>query len=732
MVTGAVPSVLANGSRIRVVLLRENAGLKCGFFCNGSCASYLFAILIDSNIKEIPEQFKTANPVVIWSANRNYPVREGAILKLTAPGELVLRDFNGSIVWTTKTTGRSSVGMNLTEEGNLVLFDGHKSMVWQSFDHPTDCLVPGQKLRPGQKLIPSVSPTNYWTSQKDLYSLEVTEKGLFAYVESNIPQVYYRYLVASTNTNEKIKTYLQFVNRSPAYIIFQIAGSDVSVAFNCSVGNTCTSTKRTEISVQCSTVGNGTCTTYRKVDQYIKLMPDGHLKAFEFKQFQWTEVADLLTDDDLGECSYPLFCGRNAICSNKNQCSCPEDSFRLVNYLQPMEGCSRVTNLTCNSTQDQDFIQLKNVTHISYNTTDMENVSEETCNKTCLNRCSCEAALFKYSSNSSRGDCYLASELLTMRSAEVHLNASVFIKVQNVRSTPSSTSQSSGPLPPPPEPLPPGPLPNRKNHVLIVLGSVAGSTVVLLIAALGFTNFIIQKQKTNSEVEEEYLDQGLVHVKKSFMAEVESIGSIHHVNLVRLKGFSAWKSERLLVYEFMSNGSLDRWIYSGDRKHLVDRNQSRQVMTTMRGTPGYMAPEWLSSIITEKMDVYSFGIVLLEILCGRKNVDRSQPEESWHLLHVFQSCWEQGTLLSIVDKYSEDMQVHATEVMEMMKVAAWYLQTDYMKRPSMSTVMKVLEGVMNVESNLDYNFLDPRMQRTIIEREKSSKPMLPSILSGPR
>ncbi|KAI3778593.1 hypothetical protein L2E82_07972 [Cichorium intybus] len=624
----SIPSInFTDGSRIRVVLLRENAGLKCGFFCNGSCTSYLFAILIDSNIKETPEQFKTANPVVIWSANRNYPVREGAILKLTAPGELVLRDFNGSIVWTTKTTGRSSVGMNLTEEGNLVLFDGHKSMVWQSFDHPTDCLVPGQKLRPGQKLIPSVSPTNYWTSQKDLYSLEVTEKGLFAYVESNIPQVYYRYLVAGTNTNEKIKTYLQFVNRSPAYIIFQIAGSDVSVAFNCSVGNTCTSTKRTEISVQCSTVGNGTCTTYRKVDHYIKLMPDGHLKAFEFKQFQWTEVADLLTDDDLGECSYPLFCGRNAICSNKNQCSCPEDSFRLVNYLQPMEGCSRVTNLTCNSTQDQDFIQLKNVTHISYNTTDMENVSMETCNKTCLNRCSCEAALFKYSSNSSRGDCYLASELLTMRSAEVHLNASVFIKVQNVRSTPSSTSQSSGPLPPPPEPLPPGPLPNRKNHVLIVLGSVAGSTVVLLIAALGFTNFIIQKQKTNSEVEEEYLDQ---------------------------------------------------------------------------------------------------------ILCGRKNVDRSQPEESWHLLHVFQSCWEQGTLLSIVDKYSEDMQVHATEVMEMMKVAAWCLQTDYMKRPSMSTVMKVLEGVMNVESNLDYNFLDPRMQRTIIEREKSSKPLLPSILSGPR
>ncbi|KAJ0713729.1 putative non-specific serine/threonine protein kinase [Helianthus annuus] len=69
-----------------------------------------------------------------------------------------------------------------------------------------------------------------------------------------------------------------------------------------------------------------------------------------------------------------------------------------------------------------------------------------------------------------------------------------------------------------------------------------------------------------------------------------------------------------------------------------------------------MASEWLSSVIAEKVDVYNFGIVLLEILCGRRNFDRSQPEESWHLLGVFQQCWEQGMSLDIVDKYSEDMQ----------------------------------------------------------------------------
>lgn len=64
-------------------------------------------------------------------------------------------------------------------------------------------------------------------------------------------------------------------------------------------------------------------------------------------------------------------------------------------------------------------------------------------------------------------------------------------------------------------------------------------------------------------------------------------------------------------------------------------------------------------------------------------------------------------MLSIVDRCSEDMQSHGIEVTEMMKVASWCLQTDFTRRPSMSSVVNVLEGVMNVESNLDYNFLDP-------------------------
>ena len=81
----------------------------------------------------------------------------------------------------------------------------------------------------------------------------------------------------------------------------------------------------------------------------------------------------------------------------------------------------------------------------------------------------------------------------------------------------------------------------------------------------------------------------------------------------------------------------------------------------MRGTIGYMAQEWLSSVIREKVDVYSLGVVLLEILCGRRNLDRSLPEEEMNLLDLFKKNIEEYQLLDLVDKYSEDMQLHRAE-----------------------------------------------------------------------
>ncbi|KAI3816384.1 hypothetical protein L1987_16078 [Smallanthus sonchifolius] len=523
-----------DGSQVRAILLRGSFGPKftCGFYCNGTCTSYLFAVfIVQTNSGGGIVQPSIGFPQVVWSANRDSPVSYGAILNLTATGELVLQDADGSTVWTTNTTGKSVAGLNLTDDGNLVLFDVNSSVVWQSFDYPTDCLVPGKRLFQGQH----VSSTN-WTAQKDLFSLQVTNEGLFAYVRSNPPQVYYNSLMYRNNTNTG-RRYIRFLNGSLSLFTLSVEPSDPFQLFYIPIASSA---------------------------QYMKLMPDGHLKVFEW-QGSWLVVADLF-NGYLGECNYPMACGRNGLCSGNQQCSCPVsgspriDYFRAVNDRQPNLGCSAITPLTCNSTQDQTFIALENVMYFSINE-DMERMDIDTCKQAYV----------------------------------VHRNSSAFIKVQNVRSPPSTSRSTLG----------------------VILTSTIGS-VLFLLGVIGFLVYIIRKQRRDAQMEE------------------ESIG---------------------------------------------------------------------------------------------ENFDRSQPEESWHLLGVLQKGWEQGMLLDMVDKYSEDMQTRSLEVVEMMKVASWCLQYDFTKRPSMSTVVKVLEGVMKVESRLDYNFTD---QNITLEHDQDMTPLMASVLSGPR
>ncbi|GMP67639.1 hypothetical protein CsSME_00027561 [Camellia sinensis var. sinensis] len=165
------------------------------------------------------------------------------------------------------------------------------------------------------------------------------------------------------------------------------------------------------------------------------------------------------------------------------------------------------------------------------------------------------------------------------------------------------------------------------------------------------------------------------------------------------------KSQNILLGEYCNAKISDFGL-----SKLIDKDQS-QVVKTLTGTPSYLAPEWLNSIITEKLDVYSFGVVVLEILCGRKNLDRCQPEEDMHLL----------------------------KVVEMMRVAVWCLQSDFSKRPSMLVVVKVLEGSVDVESNLDYNVTNPVIPRSIAaagQQEHATGAtttlLFPSALSGSR
>ncbi|XP_010242119.1 PREDICTED: G-type lectin S-receptor-like serine/threonine-protein kinase SD2-5 [Nelumbo nucifera] len=797
-------------SRVRSLLLRSNpAGFgpsfACGFYCNGTCDSFLFAIfIVQTNSGGGITRPSSGFPQVIWSANRDNPVKENATLQLSGDGDLILKDVDGTLVWSTNTTGNSVVGLNMTETGNLVLFDGNNKAVWQSFEHPTDCLVPGQTLVEGQRLTASISSSNWTTG---VLSLFVTSNGLFALAESDPPQqIYYRKKITGTKLDAG-PSYVRFLNGSLSLYILSAEPRQPD-----------------------DTIPVKPATSM----QYIKFGSDGHLRVYEWNSTSgWTEVGDLLTKDlSDGECSYPTVCGNYGICST-GQCSCPigtgnnDSYFRQLSDRQLNLGCSESTPLSCEASENHSFQELKDVTYFIFfvgdaNTTEM---SLENCRQACLNNCSCKAALFLYHTNASAGSCFLPTKLFSLIDNDKNkykYNTSAFIKVQipDVSPTPSL-------------------LEKKTSQTVIILGSSLAALFSVFIVVC-ILIILYRKKNDEEEYEEDDLHQvpgmprrfsyqdlkdatenfckklgeggfgsvfegtlgngtkvavkcldGLGQVKKSFLAEVETIGSIHHVNLVRLIGFCSEKSHRLLVYEFMSNGSLDKWIFCRNQEQsldwktrrkiifdiakglaylhedcrqrilhldikpqnillddnfnakvsdfglskLIDRDQS-EVVTTMRGTPGYLAPEWLSSMITEKVDVYSFGVVVMEIVCGRKNLDRSQSEDSMHLISLIQRKAEEGQLFEMIDRYNEDMQLHGEEAMEMMRIAAWCLQSDFTKRPSMSVVVKVLEGVMNIEPDLDYNFSIPTLAAATVAHKEvdfgGSTPLLPSVLSGPR
>jgi len=120
------------------------------FYCAAPCADFYFGVCILQVDSGGFLSWPNAGTLqVVWSANRDRAVRENATLSFTAGGDLLLRDTDGSLVWSTRTSDQSVAGMILTKSGNLVLFDRKNAPVWESFSHPADCLLPGQQLVEG-------------------------------------------------------------------------------------------------------------------------------------------------------------------------------------------------------------------------------------------------------------------------------------------------------------------------------------------------------------------------------------------------------------------------------------------------------------------------------------------------------------------------------------------------------------------------------------------------------
>ncbi|CDP12539.1 unnamed protein product [Coffea canephora] len=177
---------------------------------------------------------------------------------------------------------------------------------------------------------------------------------------------------------------------------------------------------------------------------------------------------------------------------------------------------------------------------------------------------------------------------------------------------------------------------------------------------------------------------------QEFINEVATLGRIHHVNVVRLVGFCVTASKRALVYDYMPNGSLEKFIFSKPKLHPVQN--SVVSLTAVRGTLGYMAPELFYKRVgkvSSKADVYSFGMLLMEMVGRRRNVNAHAEHSS----QTYFPSWisnkvDQGGEVDIGEATEDEKGI----ARKLTLIALWCIQMPPDDRPSMREVVEMLQA----------------------------------------
>ncbi|XP_021745152.1 cysteine-rich receptor-like protein kinase 10 isoform X2 [Chenopodium quinoa] len=218
---------------------------------------------------------------------------------------------------------------------------------------------------------------------------------------------------------------------------------------------------------------------------------------------------------------------------------------------------------------------------------------------------------------------------------------------------------------------------------------------------------------------------------QEFKNEVLLVAKLQHRNLIRLLGFCFEGQEKLLVYEYVPNKSLDKYLHGGIARGMLYLHHDSQLKIIHRdlkasnvlldadmnakvsdfgmarifvvdqtqdntsrvvGTYGYMSPEYaMQGQFSNKSDVYSFGVLLLEIISGKRNNTFYEPGEAMDLLSYAWKQWRDGMPLEFVDSTIRDS-CSLDEVMRCIHLGLICVQESPDDRPSMATVVLTLDS----------------------------------------
>ncbi|KAL0916955.1 hypothetical protein M5K25_014510 [Dendrobium thyrsiflorum] len=710
---------------------------------------------------------------IVWVANRRSPITTGnATLSLTTDGNILITvgDVNngggGGIgaIWSTNTYDIKIPSLKLLDSGNLVLTDGASdAIIWQSFLDPSNAFLPEMKLGlhitvthhlekrlMSWKSLDDPSPGGYTYGLRNTSSSELVvwngsniqyRSGPWTGVSwSGIPQM---------NSDFQLNISFDFVVE-PDNIYFSYE------SFN------------------------------KSVMTFINLDPSGGLQRLVWLGGQWKQYWRIPAD----RCDGYGTCGPFGICN----VDYPEGICKCLQGFQPSTmvdwtlrdysgGCKRRTELVCSGGGD-GFVTVSTVKPPdTENATVIAGLGVEDCGALCLGKCSCVAYVVL------NGNClWWAGQLIDIKQFAQGTQGGVDLYLRLAAADLDSAESAS----------------SKRKHIVAVVIPLGLAFIIFSCFCFGIYALRRKrkhgvgdgyvKQSRGEEMELSVFDMSAIEIATNnfsdgnklgeggfgpvykghlgdgqeiavkrlsrysvqgldeFMNEVMLIAKLQHRNLVRLLGCCIQGEERLLIYEYMPNKSLDSFIFDNaissqlgwqkrfdiilgiargllylhqdSRLKIIHRDlkvsnvlldnelnpkisdfgmarivrgdQMQESTEKVVGTFGYMSPEYvMHGIFSVKSDVFSFGVIVLEILTGKKNRVFDPNDGHVSLVGHAWRLWSENKSLELVDdalKYGYPEK----EVLRCMQVSLLCVQEGSEDRPTMASVVLMLgsEGTL--------------------------------------
>ncbi|XP_024161142.1 G-type lectin S-receptor-like serine/threonine-protein kinase At4g27290 isoform X3 [Rosa chinensis] len=736
-------------------LISSDGSFELGFFSPGNSKNRYLGIWY----KNIPVK------TVVWVANRCNPIDDSSgVLMINSTGYLVLLGQNKSVVWWTSLPKYTpSVMVQLLDSGNLVVRDvtDGKSL-WQSFDYPSDTLLPEMKMgwdfRTGLKWGLSA-----WKNSEDPCPGEFTygiEMEPHAYPEAYFWKGGVKYYRSGPWNGLRFSGAPE-LRPNPIYS-FDFVYSDDEVYCMYKLQN------KSVISIM---VLNGTTGTR---DRLTWIAAEQTWRAYASVPRDFCDQYDL--------------CGANANCiiSNNPVCQCLQGftpkSPEKWNLTDWSLGCTRKKPLSCQESDKDGFVKFTNLklpdtTHSWVN----KSMNIKECRAKCLNNCSCMA----YTSSDIRaggsGCAIWFGDLLDIRNFPgagqdlyIRMSASEIVfsgmllvgyyvyqsrtKLKETEKREERAQKEDLELP------------------LFNISTIASATDNfsddMKLGEGGFGPVYRGTLADGQEFAVKRLSSSSGQGFNEFMNEIIMIAKLQHRNLVKILGYCVQEEEKMLMYEYMPNRSLDIFIFDQTREELLldwpkrfhiicgiargllylhqdsrlriihrDLKASNVLLddemnpkisdfgsarilaggdqtggNTKRvvGTYGYMAPEYAADgLFSVKSDVFSFSILVLEIISGRRNKGFYHPDDSHNLIGNAWRLWNEGRPLELIDSWLESS-CNLSDVLRCIQVSLLCVQHHPEDRPSMASVVIMLGS--------DIALTQPKQPGFFMEKEHEAGP----------